>query len=282
VLADHQRLRQILDNLLSNAVKYNRPDGTVTVTVEPRPGGRLRINVADTGRGISQPSLAKLFTPFERLDAAQAGIEGTGLGLAMCRELVQAMGGETGAISIEGRGSTFWAELPETRPATAAEPTAESPPAGAAESSPAFRHAGQHGDVAVIRTYGTARTVLYIEDVAENLRLIERVLKRRPSVTLLASAFGGTGLDLAREHHPDLILLDVHLPDMTGVEVIHRLQASPATSTIPVVALSADATKHQIDRVMTAGAVAYLTKPLDVRQFLQTVDNVIGEPQPAT
>jgi signal transduction histidine kinase/ActR/RegA family two-component response regulator len=282
VLADYQRLRQVLLNLLSNAVKYNRPDGTVTVTVERRPGGRLRINVADTGRGISQPSLARLFTPFERLDAAQAGIEGTGLGLVMCRELVQAMHGETGATSIEGRGSTFWAELPETRAATVAELTAGSPRAGVAESSPAPRQAGQHGDVAVIRTYGMARTVLYIEDITENLRLVERVLKRRPSVTLLASAFGGAGLDLAREYHPDLILLDVHLPDMTGDEVIRGLQASPATSTIPIVVLSADATKHQIERVMAAGAVAYLTKPIDLRQLLQTVDDAIGEPQPTT
>jgi signal transduction histidine kinase/ActR/RegA family two-component response regulator len=282
VLADYQRLRQVLLNLLSNAVKYNRPDGTVTVAVELRPGGRLRINVTDTGQGISQPSLAKLFTPFERLDAAQAGIEGTGLGLAMCRELIQAMDGETGATSIEGRGSTFWAELPETRPAAVAELMAESPPAGPAESPPASRHAVKHRDVAAIRAYATARTVLYIEDVAENLRLVERVLKRRPSVTLLASAFGGAGLDLAREHHPDLILLDAHLPDMTGDEVMRGLQASPATSTIPVVALSADATKHQIDRLMAAGAVAYLTKPIDLRQLLQTVDDAIGEPQPTT
>ena len=124
--------------------------------------------------------------------------------------------------------------------------------------------------------------MLYIEDVAENLRLVERVLKRRPSVTLLASAFGGAGLDLAREHHPDLVLLDVHLPDMTGDEVIRGLQASPATSTIPIVVLSADATKHQIERVMAAGAVAYLTKPIDLRQLLQTVNNAIGEPQPIT
>jgi signal transduction histidine kinase/ActR/RegA family two-component response regulator len=282
VLADHQRLRQVLLNLLSNAIKYNRPDGTVTVTVEPRPGGRLRINVTDTGEGISQPSLAKLFTPFERLDAAEAGIEGTGLGLAMCRELVQAMGGETGATSIEGRGSTFWAELSETRPATVAELADEPPPAAAAQSRPASRPDDKHGDVAVIRTYDTPRTVLYIEDVAENLRLVERVLKRRPSVTLLASAFGGAGLDLAREHHPDLILLDVHLPDMTGDEVIRDLQASPATSTIPVVVLSADATKHQIDRMMAAGAIGYLTKPIDLRQLLQAVDHAIGEPQPAT
>jgi signal transduction histidine kinase/ActR/RegA family two-component response regulator len=274
VLADYQRLRQVLLNLLSNAVKYNRPDGTVTVTVELRPSGRVRINVADTGQGISQPSLAKLFTPFERLDAALAGIEGTGLGLAMCREVVHAMDGETGAASIKGRGSTFWAELPEAQPAT----VAELPPAGAAGSSPASRHAGKDGDVTAIRAYSTARTVLYIEDMAENLRLVERVLRRRPSVTLLASACGGAGLDLAREHHPDLILLDVHLPDMTGDEVIRRLQASPATSTIPVVALSADATKQQIDRIMAAGAVAYTTKPLDLRQFLQTVDSAIGEP----
>ena len=276
VLADHQRLRQVLLHLLSNAVKYNRPDGTVTVTVEPRPGGRLRINVADTGQGISQSSLAKLFTPFERLDAARAGIEGTGLGLAMCRELVQAMAGETGATSIEGRGSTFWADLPEARPATVAEPTAESPPADAAESPTASRHA----DVAAIRVYATARTVLYVEDIAENVRLVKQVLKRRPSVTLLASTLGEAGLDLARKHHPDLILLDVHLPDMTGDDVIRALQASPTTSTIPVVVLSADATKHQIDRLIAAGANAYLTKPIDVRQLLQTVDNAIGEPQP--
>ena len=282
VLADHQRLHQVLLNLLSNAVKYNRPDGTVTVTVEPRPGGRLRINVSDTGQGISQPSLARLFTPFERLDAAQAGIEGTGLGLVMCRELVQAMNGESGATSVEGRGSTFWAELPETQPETVAEVTAEPPLAGAAGSPPASRDAGKDGDVAAIRGYATARTVLYIEDVPENLRLVERVLKRRPSITLLASASGGAGLDLARERHPDLILLDVHLPDMTGDEVIHGLQASLATSTIPVVALSADATKHQIDRVMAAGALAYITKPIDLRQLLQTVNSAIGEPRPTT
>jgi signal transduction histidine kinase len=172
VLADYQRLRQVLLNLLSNAVKYNRPDGTVTVTVGPRPGGRLRINVSDTGQGISQPSLARLFTPFERLDAAQAGIEGTGLGLVMCRELVQAMNGESGATSIEGRGSTFWAELPEAQPETVAKVTAGPPLAGAAGSPPASRDAGKHGDVAAIRGYATARTVLCIEDVPENLRLV--------------------------------------------------------------------------------------------------------------
>ena len=221
-----------------------------------------------------------MFTPFERLDAARAGIEGTGLGLAMCRELVQAMDGETGATSIEGRGSTFWAELPEARPATGAEPTAGSPPAGAAESPP--RPGTPEIDVAAIRAYATARTVLYIEDIAENVQLVKQVLKRRPSVTLLASTFGEAGLDLARKHHPDLILLDVHLPDMTGDEVIRALQARPTTTTIPVVVLSADATKHQIDRLMAAGADAYLTKPIDVRQLLQTVDDAIGESQPTT
>jgi len=228
----------------------------VTTAVQLVPGGRLRISVTDTGHGISQHALGKLFTPFERLDAARAGIEGTGLGLALSRHLIQTMGGATGVTSTLGVGSTFWVELPATEPVAVALPAVE-PDA-----------------VVTSRAYAGAKTVLYVEDMIENVRLVEQILKRRPSIALIPAI-------LARQHHPDLILLDVHLPDMNGGEVIRRLRADLATAAIPVVILSADATRRQIDDLLAAGAVAYLTKPIRVRDLLQTVDDVLGEPSPA-
>ncbi len=264
VLGDRQRLRQVLLNLLSNAVKYNRPSGTVTTTIQPRPGGRVRIDVTDTGQGISQQALAKLFTPFERLDAGQTGIEGTGLGLALSRSLVQAMGGDIGVSSSQGQGSTFWVEFP------------------AAETAAVAEHAVEHDAVVAARAYTAAKTMLYVEDVIENVLLVEQILKKRPSVTLIPAMLGRAALDLARQHHPDLILLDVHLPDMTGGEVIRHLRANPATTGTPIVILSADATARQKVRLLAAGAAAYLTKPIRVRDLLQTIDGVFGEAQPAT
>jgi signal transduction histidine kinase/ActR/RegA family two-component response regulator len=268
VHADHQRLRQVLLNLLSNAIKYNHPAGTVTITASQQPasqqpGDRLRIAVADTGRGIAADDLDRLFTPFERLDAAQAGIEGTGLGLALSRQLVSAMGGTSGVQSTLGEGSVFWIELPAAEPIAVAQVAIARDP------------------VAVPRTYAAPKTVLYVEDMVENLRLVEQILKQRPSTTVIPAMLGGVALDLARQHHPDLILLDLHLPDIPGEEVLRRLQADPATRTIPVVVLSADATPHQIDRLLAAGAASYLTKPLSVRAFLQAADQVLGEQSPA-
>jgi signal transduction histidine kinase/ActR/RegA family two-component response regulator len=263
VLADHHRLRQVLLNLLSNAVKYNRPAGAVTTAVQLVPGGRLRISVTDAGHGISQHALGKLFTPFERLDAARAGIEGTGLGLALSRHLIQTMGGTTGVTSTLGVGSTFWVELPATEPVAVA------------------LHAVEPDAVVTSRAYAGAKTVLYVEDMIENVRLVEQILKRRPSIALIPAMLAGVALDLARQHHPDLILLDVHLPDMNGGEVIRRLRAHPATAAIPVVILSADATRRHIDDLLAAGADAYLTKPIRVRELLQTIDDVLGEPSPA-
>ncbi len=228
-----------------------------------QPGDRLRIAVADTGRGIAADDLDRLFTPFERLDAAQAGIEGTGLGLALSRQLVSAMGGTSGVQSTLGEGSVFWIELPAAEPIAVAQVAIARDP------------------VAVPRTYAAPKTVLYVEDMVENLRLVEQILKQRPSTTVIPAMLGGVALDLARQHHPDLILLDLHLPDIPGEEVLRRLQADPATRTIPVVVLSADATPHQIDRLLAAGAASYLTKPLSVRAFLQAADQVLGEQSPA-
>ncbi|MEV4511171.1 ATP-binding protein [Dactylosporangium sp. NPDC049525] len=260
VAADHQRLRQVLLNLLSNAVKYNHPTGSVTVTVAHQPHGRVRIAVTDTGRGMSKDALAKLFTPFERLDAAQAGIEGTGLGLALSRHLVQSMSGTLDVSSMHGRGSTFTIELPE-----AAAPAVVAPPV----------------DREVLRApaYDGPKRVLYVEDMVENVRLVEQILTHRPDITLIPAMLAGVALDLAREHRPDLVLLDLHLPDLPGEEVMRRLRAEPATSDVPVVVLSADATRPHVERLLAEGATAYLTKPIVVRELLDAVDGILA-PQP--
>ena len=260
--ADQQRLRQVLLNLLSNSVKYNHPGGTVTVAIDGQPGERVRITVTDTGRGIADHDLDRLFTPFQRLDAAEAGIEGTGLGLALCQRLVTAMSGSVGVTSTQGVGSAFWVELPAAQPA-------KIPAAGAQ------RHR------AGIRAYPSPKALLYVEDMVENLRLVEHILKQRPSVRLVPAMLGSVALDLASEHHPDLILLDLHLPDMPGEELLHRFQADPATSRTPVIILSADAEEAQISRLLAAGAAAYITKPIGVRAFLDTIDDLIGQPPPA-
>jgi len=260
--ADLQRLRQVLINLLSNAIKYNYPGGKVTVTVGQQPGNRVRISVADTGRGIAKDQLGKLFAPFERLDAAQAGVEGAGLGLTLSHHLVGAMGGSTGVTSTVGEGSTFWIDLP------AAEPIAVTQPAV------------WHDPIVASRTYPAARTVLYVEDMVENLRLVEQVLRQRPSTTVIPAMLAGVALDLARQHRPDLILLDLRLPDMPGEGVMRQLRTDPATRGIPIVILSAYASRKHIDQLLATGATAYLTKPIRVRDLLQTLDAILGEAEP--
>ena len=260
VLADRQRLQQVLLNLLSNAVKYNRAQGAVTVSCEERGSDRLRILVTDTGQGISPSKLERLFVPFDRLGVEGSGIEGTGLGLALSKHLVEVMGGVLDVTSRVGIGSTFAVELPRTAaPVDVLKPV---------EASPTLPTAARQARV----------TVLYIEDNLSNLRLIEQVLSRRPHATLLSAMQGRLGLDLAREHRPDLILLDLHLPDLSGEEVLRQLLAEPRTRDIPVVVLSADATPGQVERLLAVGARAYLTKPLDVPKFLALVDQrVSGE-----
>ena len=261
VQADHQRLRQVLLNLLSNAIKYNHPAGNVAITADGRPGDRLRISVIDTGRGIAEGDIDRLFTPFERLDAAKAGFEGTGLGLALSRQLIEAMGGTTGVTSRHGEGSVFWIELPTTEPVAVSQLAIE------------------RDAIVASRPYTTPKTVLYVEDMVENLLLVEQILKQRPSTTVIPAMLAEVALDLARQHRPDLILLDLHLPDMPGEKVLSRLRADPATSGIPVVILSADATQHQISRLLANGAAAYLTKPISVRTLLETADSVLGDPE---
>jgi len=260
VTADRQRLQQVLLNLVSNAVKYNTEGGLVRITCDDGPPGRSRLGVSDTGGGIDAERMQRLFKPFDRLGAEQTGIEGTGLGLALSHHLVEAMGGTLSATSQLGEGTTFTVDLP----------TAQSQP-------PEVELVlGADSAASASQTQGT---VLYIEDNLANLRLLERIVARRPGITLLSTIQGSRGLELARDHRPDLILLDLHLPDVSGTEVLARLLADPATKSIPVVILSADATPGQISRLVEQGAHAYLTKPLDVKQILVLFDEMLRTPE---
>jgi CheY-like chemotaxis protein len=258
LLADNQRLKQVVINLISNAIKYNRPGGEVRIDVQAA-DDRVRVSVEDTGAGIEPDSLKKLFVPFEHLDAAASEIEGTGLGLSLSRTLVEAMGGSVGVTSRLGEGTTFWVELRRGEPSALEEVAAED-------------------DALVsVRRYGGERRLLYIEDTVANIRLIEGILGRRPSIRLLPAMLGQLGLELAREHHPHLILLDLHLPDLGGSEVLAQLRADEGTRDIPVVILSADATKRDLGSLLENGARAYLTKPIGVRRLLEVVDEFMAE-----
>jgi nitrogen-specific signal transduction histidine kinase len=256
VMADRQRLQQVLLNLLSNAVKYNRPEGVVTVSCDRTPSGTCRLAVTDTGLGIAPERMPRLFTPFDRLGVQDGSIEGTGLGLALSKGLVEMMGGTLSAASTPGTGSTFSLELP-----IASAPSHELP-------ADETRAPGAEAP-------GVTGTVLYIEDNPSNLRLVERIVARRPGIKLLSAMQGRPGLELARAHRPDVIVLDLHLPDISGQDVLARLQADPATREIPVVILSADATTSRSISLLKAGAHAYLTKPLSVTQFLGVLDELL-------
>ena len=255
VLADRQRLQQVLLNLLSNGIKYNRPSGVVTVSSEAVAPNRLRVRVTDTGEGIAADKLARLFTPFDRLGAEASAVEGTGLGLTLSKSLVEAMGGTMRVQSQPGTGSTFSVELTVVAgpseglvvPSVVVESHAEDP-----------RRA--------------PRKILYIEDNLSNLALVEGILARRPGTTVLSAMQGRVGVDLARDHRPDLILLDRHLPDIAGDEVFRLLRDDPRTRNIPVIVLSADALPSRMRLLLDAGVRAYLTKPLDVRSLLAAVD----------
>ena len=260
VWADRQRLSQIALNLLSNAVKYNRPGGNVSMSCEVvGPKGKVRLAVSDTGYGIDPVHLCKLFTPFERLGAEHGNIEGTGIGLALSKRLVEAMGGAIGVDSVVDHGSTFWVELP-----------------GADEEISAVN------ETKPIRTLtsgwsDTRPTVLYIEDNLSNFSLVEQTLEvMRPETRLLAAMQGRLGLDMAAEHRPDLILLDLQLPDIPGDEVLRQLHADEKTRELPVLMISADATKGQVAHLLALGARAYLTKPLDIPAFLQAFDEALS------
>jgi CheY-like chemotaxis protein/anti-sigma regulatory factor (Ser/Thr protein kinase) len=250
--ADAQRLRQVLTNLLSNAIKYNRPNGHVRIDVATR-DDRVVISVADTGPGIDAASMDRLFKPFERLSAAGGAVRGTGLGLALSKRLVELMQGSLTVETEPGSGSEFRIELP----------VAEAP-----RQAPA--KAPEQAQRAPLKA-----TVLYIEDNAANLRLVEHILSRLGEITVMSAPLGREGLELARRERPDLILLDLHLPDIGGDEVALELRADAATSAIPIVVLSADAYASQRRRLLRIGVDEYLTKPFRVAEMIDTVERFV-------
>jgi signal transduction histidine kinase/ActR/RegA family two-component response regulator len=257
VIADRQRLKQILLNLLSNAIKYNREAGEVRIALHANGDARLAISVTDTGAGLSEQQLCMLFEPFERLGAEHRNIEGTGLGLALSRRLAEAMEGTIEVQSTPGEGSTFSVHLP---------------------AATARVHAEADDEHVAQQPICGERKILYIEDNLSNLRLVERVLARRSKVTFLPAMQGRIGLELAREHRPDLVLLDLHLPDLRGDEVLIRLKAEPVTRQTPVIMLSADASPGQVQRLREAGAAAYLTKPINLQELLDAVGRHLHDP----
>jgi signal transduction histidine kinase/ActR/RegA family two-component response regulator len=255
VYADRHRLKQVLVNVLSNAVKYNHAAGTVSGGCEQRADGRVDLLITDTGKGIAADKLDRLFEPFDRLGAERGDVEGTGLGLALSMHLMQAMGGTITAESQLGAGTTLRLEL-----------ASSAAPEGDAQTAKSMHDQANGWHRA---------TVVYIEDNPANLRLVERAFERLPGVRLVSAMQGGIGVDLIREHHPDLILLDLHLPDRSGTDVLEQLKSDPATAMIPIVIVSADATPNQVERLQAAGAAAYMTKPIDVRLLLETVSTYV-------
>jgi signal transduction histidine kinase/AmiR/NasT family two-component response regulator len=255
VKADRTRVKQVLINLLSNAVKYNKVGGTVVVDCIARTPGRIRICVKDTGEGLTPNKVTQLFQPFNRL-GKEAGIEeGTGIGLMVSKRLVELMKGEIGVESTIGVGSVFWIEL---------NLTAEPQPAAAAEPA-AVAQAQVHAD-------GLLRTLLYVEDNPANLMLVEDLIARRPDLRLLSAMDGNRGIEIARASRPDVILMDINLPGISGIQALKILRADPATAHIPVVALSANAIPRDIEKGLAAGFFRYLTKPIKVNQFMDALD----------
>ncbi|MDP8957425.1 MAG: response regulator [Actinomycetota bacterium] len=246
-MADQQRLKQVVLNLLSNAVKYNDEGGTVRASISDALENRVRLEVVDSGQGMAAEDLERVFRAFERLPSSY-GVQGTGLGLALSKRLVEAMGGAIGVRSEVGAGSTFWLEL----------------------AVPAQGHVEAEAPQLEPSRSGLSRRVLYIEDNLSNFSLVERLLTPL-EISLMPAMQGQLGFDLAREHRPDLILLDLHLPDLPGEEVLKWLRTDPATRQIPVIIVSADATQRHAKALAKLGVHAYLTKPLDVRKFLRVI-----------
>jgi CheY-like chemotaxis protein/anti-sigma regulatory factor (Ser/Thr protein kinase) len=240
--------------LLSNAIKYNKINGSVKIICNTLIHNRIRICVEDTGEGLSPEKIAQLFQPFNRLGQEMKDQEGTGIGLVMTKRLIELMGGEIGLESTLGKGSRFWVELNLThqRIHTPATETTCIPP--------------------ILATDGIPWSVLYVEDNPANLMLVEDLIERRSDIRLLSARDGFTGIEIARSVLPDIILMDINLPGMSGISALNILSADPITAHIPIIALSANAIPRDIEKGLEAGFFRYLTKPIKVNEFMETLD----------
>ncbi|WP_395010122.1 ATP-binding protein [Undibacterium sp.] len=254
--ADRTRAKQVLINLLSNAIKYNRPSGTVTITCALMASKSIRISIQDTGFGMTQEQLTQLFQPFNRLGKESGLEQGTGIGLVVSKRLIELMGGAVGVDSKVGVGSVFWIEF---KPASA-------PQLDIQETAPKLPELPKVSDGA------PKRTLLYVEDNPVNLNLIEQCLNRRADLRMLSAADGELGIEFARAHQPDLILMDINLPGMNGIEAMKILHADPLTAHIPVIAVSANALPRDIEMCLGVGFVDYLTKPIKLDELMRSID----------
>jgi PAS domain S-box-containing protein len=259
VKADRTRVKQVVINLLSNAIKYNRVGGSVEVSWRATSAQRLRISIQDTGEGLSGDKLAQLFQPFNRLGQELGAEEGTGIGLVVCKRLVELMGGEIGAQSSVGVGSVFWFEL------------------NSAQVPVTIEHNDPAALAPVAAVAGAAvHTLLCVEDNPANLLLVEKLLARRPDIRLLSARDGLSGVEMARAALPDLVLMDINLPGMSGFDAMKILRDDRTTAHIPVIALSANAMTRDIEKGLAAGFFRYLTKPIKVGDFMDTLDAALA------
>ncbi len=264
VRADRTRVKQILLNLLSNAIKYNHPGGAVSIECTPRSPERLRVTIRDTGAGLSPDQLAQLFQPFNRLGQQATGEEGTGIGLVMTKRLIELMGGVIGVESTVGVGSCFWVEfIRAPRPQLAS-----GTPVTAALDKPASRERATH-------------TLLYVEDNPANLILVEQLIARRVNTRLLSATDAMAGIALARLHQPEVILMDINLPGISGINALNLLREDPQTRHTPVIAISANAMPNDVRRGLEVGFFRYLTKPIRIEAFMAALDEALDASQVA-
>ena len=259
VNADRMRVKQVFINLLSNAIKYNQSGGTITVEYTTSPSKLIRISIRDTGMGLAPEKLSQLFQPFNRLGQEAMVEEGTGIGLVVCKRLVELMGGVIGVESTVGKGSIFWVELNLTAVTKSLTDTAE--PAVVAQ-------AGVQGGAQL-------HTLLYVEDNPASLMLVEDLMARRPDIRLLSARDGESGIEIARASLPDVILMDINLSGISGLKALSILSEDPAIAHIPVIAFSANAMPRAVEKGLSAGFFRYLTKPIKVSEFMDTLDLAI-------
>jgi signal transduction histidine kinase/CheY-like chemotaxis protein len=261
IQADRTRLKQVLINLLFNAVKYNRPNGTVAVDAVAAGVGKVRISIRDTGVGLEPQQVEQLFQPFNRLGKQSESEEGSGIGLVVSKRLVDLMGGAIGVESIPGEGSVFWVEFASAHaPTTSMLAEVEAGPARSANI-----------------TGGPLRTVLYVEDNPANLELVTQLVERRSDLRMISAPDASLGIHYARSCLPQVILMDINLPGMSGIEALEVLRADSSTSGIPVIALSANAVPRDIERALAAGFSNYITKPIVVGKFMNALDAALNE-----
>jgi PAS domain S-box-containing protein len=256
VNADRIRLKQVLINLISNAIKYNQPGGTVVLECTANIPERIRINIKDSGAGLPPEKLAQLFQPFNRLGQECSSEEGTGIGLMMSKRLVEQMGGVIGVESTVGAGSVFWFELNSIAAPQLIMESAE--PKAAAKTK--------------VQAGALIRTLLYVEDNPANLKLVEQLLERRTDIHMLSAMNGHLGIELAHNNHPDVILMDINLPGISGIQALKILREDPETAHIPVIAVSANAMPRDIKKGLEAGFFHYLTKPIELNEFMAALD----------